>query len=38
MARLARSLGSGDRGQVREEYRQLTRRSRRIFERLFFED
>ena len=38
MARLARSLGSGDRAQVREEYRLLTRRSRRIFERLFFED
>ncbi|MCA1734818.1 MAG: bifunctional [glutamine synthetase] adenylyltransferase/[glutamine synthetase]-adenylyl-L-tyrosine phosphorylase [Actinobacteria bacterium] len=37
IARLAQSLGYRDRGTLREEYRSLTRRSRRIFARVFFE-
>ncbi len=38
LSRLARSLGYGHRGDLREEYRALTRRSRRLFQTLFFED
>jgi glutamate-ammonia-ligase adenylyltransferase len=37
LSRLAQSLGYRDSGALREEYRSLTRRSRRIFERVFFE-
>ena len=37
LSRLAQSLGYRDRGTLREEYRSMTRRSRRIFERVFFE-
>ena len=34
--RLARSLGYARRGDLREEYRRVTRRARRIFEDVFF--
>lgn len=37
LSRLAQSLGYRDRGTLREDYRNMTRRSRRIFERVFFE-
>ncbi|MGQ0847617.1 MAG: bifunctional [glutamine synthetase] adenylyltransferase/[glutamine synthetase]-adenylyl-L-tyrosine phosphorylase, partial [Actinomycetota bacterium] len=37
LARLAESLGYNHRGELREEYRAMTRRSRRIFEKRFFE-
>jgi glutamate-ammonia-ligase adenylyltransferase len=37
-ARLARSLGFENRAELREEYRRVTRRARRIFERRFFSD
>lgn len=38
LARLARSLGYRHRGELREEYRAMTRQTRRLFQRLFFED
>ena len=38
LSRLARSLGYRHRGELREEYRAMTRRSRRLFEKSFFED
>ena len=38
LSRLARSLGYRHRGDMREEYRSMTRRSRKLFEELFFED
>ncbi|MGH8957276.1 MAG: bifunctional [glutamine synthetase] adenylyltransferase/[glutamine synthetase]-adenylyl-L-tyrosine phosphorylase [Acidimicrobiia bacterium] len=38
LSRLARSLGYRHRGDLREEYRAMTRRSRRLFQTLFFED
>ena len=38
LARLAQSLGYRDSGTLREDYRSMTRRSRRIFERSFFEE
>jgi glutamate-ammonia-ligase adenylyltransferase len=38
LSRLARSLGYRHRGELREEYRAMTRRSRRLFQALFFED
>ncbi|HEX5721735.1 MAG TPA: bifunctional [glutamine synthetase] adenylyltransferase/[glutamine synthetase]-adenylyl-L-tyrosine phosphorylase [Acidimicrobiia bacterium] len=38
LARLARSLGYRHRGEMREEYRAMTRKSRRLFEKYFFED
>jgi glutamate-ammonia-ligase adenylyltransferase len=37
-ARLARSLGFDNRAELREEYRRVTRRARRIFERRFYSD
>ena len=38
LSRLARSLGYRHRGDLREEYRSMTRRSRKLFHELFFED
>ena len=35
--RLAMSLGYGHRGDLREDYRRVTRRARRIFEHLFYD-
>ena len=37
-ARLARSLGYDNRSELREEYRRVTRRARRIFEQKFYAD
>jgi len=37
-ARLARSLGYDNRAELREDYRRVTRRARRIFERKFYGD
>jgi glutamate-ammonia-ligase adenylyltransferase len=37
-ARLARSLGFDNRADLREEYRRVTRRARRIFEKKFYGD
>jgi glutamate-ammonia-ligase adenylyltransferase len=37
-ARLARSLGYANRAELREEYRRVTRRARRIFEKKFYGD
>ncbi|MGH8928461.1 MAG: bifunctional [glutamine synthetase] adenylyltransferase/[glutamine synthetase]-adenylyl-L-tyrosine phosphorylase, partial [Acidimicrobiia bacterium] len=38
LGRLARSLGYENRSVMREEYRRMTRRARRIFEERFFQD
>jgi glutamate-ammonia-ligase adenylyltransferase len=38
LARLAQSMGYENRSELREEYRRMTRRTRRIFEEKFFED
>ena len=38
LSRLARSLGYPHRAELREEYRAMTRKSRRLFEKSFFED
>jgi glutamine synthetase adenylyltransferase len=37
LSRLARSLGFRHRADLREHYRAMTRKSRRLFESLFFE-